>query len=144
MKWILLANAAATLLMTGVIWLVQIVHYPLFAGVGAAGFAAYEASHSQRITYIVAPLMLLELFTACLLVLQFPAGHMRGLSIAGLGLVILIWLTTFFLSVPQHQVLSLGFDEAAHRTLVSTNWIRTVAWSLRSGLLMYLLSKQMG
>lgn len=62
--WIVLANLAATLTMFGVIWLVQLVHYPLFAGVGADGFTAYEATHQTRITWIVFPAMALELATA--------------------------------------------------------------------------------
>jgi hypothetical protein len=36
---LLLANAAATLFMVGVIRFVQVVHYPLFARVGRPGFA---------------------------------------------------------------------------------------------------------
>lgn len=64
MKWVILFNAASTLMMTGVIWFVQVVHYPLFAEVGRAEFAQYEASHSGLTTLIVAPLMLVELITA--------------------------------------------------------------------------------
>ena len=41
----LLANAAATLFMTGLIWFVQVVHYPLFAFVSGPGAAAYAARH---------------------------------------------------------------------------------------------------
>ena len=40
---ILLANAAATLFMTGVGWFVQVVHYPLLGCVGADEFRAYSA-----------------------------------------------------------------------------------------------------
>ena len=34
---LLLLHAAATLFMTGLIWFVQVVHYPLFARVGEDG-----------------------------------------------------------------------------------------------------------
>lgn len=33
-QWLLLVHAAVTLYMTGVIWFVQVVHYPLFSCVG--------------------------------------------------------------------------------------------------------------
>ena len=36
-KLILLSNVAATLYMVGLIWCIQIVHYPLFAQVGKEG-----------------------------------------------------------------------------------------------------------
>lgn len=141
MKWILLTNAAATLMMTGLIWFVQIVHYPLFGQVGKSGFAFYEASHSSLTTLVVMPLMLIELLTAFLLVGQRPAGAPAIWPLAGVALVGVIWLATFFLSVPQHNILSRGFDEQAHRTLVLTNWIRTLAWSARSLIMLFLLAR---
>ena len=58
MREILLIQAAATLAMVGLIWFVQIVHYPLMAQVGRDSFAHYEASHTARTTWVVAPLML--------------------------------------------------------------------------------------
>ncbi len=39
---ILLANVAAVIFMTGFIWTVQLVHYPLFDRVGEEAFPAYE------------------------------------------------------------------------------------------------------
>ena len=57
----LLAQAATTLPLVGLIWTIQLVHYPLFDGVGAEGFAAYERRHAAAITWLVAPLMLGEL-----------------------------------------------------------------------------------
>ncbi len=143
MKWILLTNAAATLMMTGLIWFVQIVHYPLFGQVGKSGFVSYEASHSSLTTLVVMPLMLIELLTTLLLVVQKPAGAPAIWPLAGVALVGVIWLTTFFLSVPQHNILSRGFDEQAHRTLVVTNWIRTGAWSARSLIVLFLLARIM-
>ena len=60
----LLAHVAATAAMTGLIWFVQLVHYPLFARVGVADFTAYEREHVRRTGLLVAPLMLLEALTA--------------------------------------------------------------------------------
>ena len=66
MAWMLIAHVGATLAMTGLIWLIQCVHYPLFAQVGAEAFQEYHARHTQWITPIVGPLMLVELGTAFL------------------------------------------------------------------------------
>ena len=70
----LLLNAAATFWMVGLIWFVQVVHYPLFSKVGAEGFAAYEASHASRTTWVVAPPMLIEVVTSVLLIWFRPPG----------------------------------------------------------------------
>ncbi len=137
----LLVNIASTWAMTGLIWFIQIVHYPLFNRVGAAGFARYESDHSALTTLVVAPLMLAEAFTAMWLVARPPAGVPQVWTIAGAALVLVIWAATFFLSVPQHGILSGGFDAPAYQTLVSTNWVRTIAWSLRGLLMLAVLQR---
>ncbi|GAB4427407.1 MAG: hypothetical protein Kow0031_07440 [Anaerolineae bacterium] len=136
-KLIFLANLGATLYMVGLIWFVQIVHYPLFSEVQRPDFGTYEALHSQLTTLVVMPPMLIELGTAILL-LWFRPAQLPGWSVwLGLALVLLIWASTFFLQVPQHTTLAAGFDDAAHRFLVISNWLRTAAWSLRGLLVLW-------
>lgn len=118
--------------MTGLVWFVQLVHYPLMGDVGPAGFARYEQRHRQRTTWIVAPAMLFEAALAAWLLLHPPAGAPPWTAAAGAALLAGIWLSTFAVQVPLHAQLSAGFDPAAHRRLVATNWWRTLAWSLRS------------
>jgi len=127
---LLLAHAGVTWFMAGVIWIVQVVHYPLFAGVGADGFADYERAHKRRITYIVAPAMFAELGLAIALLLVLDGAALR-LAQAGLALLAVNWISTFAVQVPAHTSLAGGFDERAHRRLLSTNWIRTACWSAR-------------
>jgi hypothetical protein len=54
--------------------------------------------------------------------------------------LVVIWLSTLLLQVPQHNTLGAGFDDAAHRTLVLTNWLRTAAWTLRSLLVLWMVA----
>ena len=54
-RFLLLTHLASTLFMTGVIWFVQCVHYPLFASVGEEGFRNYEERNSALTTWVVAP-----------------------------------------------------------------------------------------
>lgn len=60
---------AATWALIGLIWTIQLVHYPLFAQVGRHTFKAYHHRHTTQITWVVAPLMLMELITAAWLVM---------------------------------------------------------------------------
>lgn len=138
-KSILYAHIASTLLMTGVIWIIQVVHYPLFDRVGEANFRAYEATHTNLITLVVFPLMTVELVTAFLLVMNRPPGVPGWVVLAGLGLVLAIWGVTAFISVPLHNQLGRGFSAEAHQLLVSTNWLRTIGWSARSVLVFVML-----
>ena len=140
---VLLAHAAATLYMTGLIWFVQVVHYPLFAAVGSAGFTGYAAAHQRLTTLVVGPPMLLELGTALLLAWHPPRGEARALPLAGLALLAVVWLSTALLQVPAHGRLSSGFDAEVARGLVSWNWIRTVAWTARAGVVLVLVARQL-
>ena len=141
---LVLANLAVTLYLVGLIWFVQMVHYPLFDGVGAGGFALYEARHARWTGVVVAPAMLVELATAVLLVWRRPAGIPRWAMPLGLAGVLALWGVTFGVSVPQHAVLAGGFDAEAHRVLVSTNWIRTALWTARGGLMLWVVGRLMG
>lgn len=138
-KLVFVVHVVATLTMLGVIWMVQLVHYPLFSGVGAGGWLAYEAQHQRRITWIVGPTMLLELMTAVWLVFDRPSFFPAWAAFVGAALVGAIWCSTAFVQVPLHSALGQGFEADAHQRLVSTNWIRTVAWTLRAGLVGWVL-----
>jgi hypothetical protein len=117
--------------MTGLIWFVQVVHYPLLARVGAASFVEYERAHVRRTTWVVAPAMLVEAATAIVLPFVFATQPGRVLAWSGLALLAAVWMSTALLQVPCHRKLARGFDSDVARRLVATNWIRTVCWSLR-------------
>ena len=53
------------------------------------------------------------------------------LAAAGLGLVTVV--VTVAVSVPLHTRLGAGFDPALAQRLVSTNWLRTAAWTAAAG-----------
>lgn len=130
-------HAFATLAMVGLIWFVQVVHYPLFARVGSDTYAAYQTAHMSRTSFIVGPLMLAKLATALLILLG--AWSSRPLAIAGLILLAIAWLSTFFLQVPRHATLARAYDARAAASLVSTNWIRAIAWTARGILALLML-----
>ncbi|MGB1707168.1 MAG: hypothetical protein ACPHF4_05000 [Rubripirellula sp.] len=130
-------NLIATWYMVGLIWMVQIVHYNMFDRVGVDQFQQYEADHNRLITPIVGVPMLFELATAVLLLFAAPESFPRWAGVVGLVLIGLIWLSTVMLQIPCHAQLLNGFDEAVYRRLVNSNWLRTVLWTIRGGLLAY-------
>ncbi|MDY7094879.1 MAG: hypothetical protein SX243_18045 [Acidobacteriota bacterium] len=140
-RYLLVTHVGATLFMVGLIWFVQVVHYPLFDRVGEQGFAVYERLHTLRTAWVVVPPMLLEAATAVLLLSRRPAGVSSTQVLLGLGLLLVIWLSTAFLQVPRHQQLAAGFDSTVHHTLVLTNWLRTIAWSARGVLVLAMTAR---
>ncbi len=136
---VFLVHLLSTLFMVGVIWFVQLVHYPLFALVGEQSFVAYERAHCARTGVVVIPAMLLELSSAIALVFLLTSAQ-QVLLVVNLCLLALIWASTFFLQVPAHNRLSHSFDVSAHQRLLLTNWVRTFLWSARMVLLTVLAS----
>ena len=132
---LLVIQVASTWFLVGLIWTIQVVHYPLFAGVGADRFAAYQESHARLITMVVGPLMLIEALTTLLFLTIRPPGISAWVAWVGAGLLAVIWISTAVLQVPAHGRLAEGFDPETHTRLVNTNWIRTIAWTARGGLL---------
>lgn len=128
MSLLVSSHLAATWALIGLIWTIQLVHYPLFAQVGRETFVAYHQRHTRQMTWIVAPLMLAELLTAAWLVF---AGSRETWLLASLVPLAFNWLSTWLWQIPLHNVLAKGFDAKAHQRLVATNWWRTAAWSFR-------------
>lgn len=132
-----IANIFCSFVLFGLIWCVQLVHYPFFLRSDKANFIEHIGFHKQRISIIVVPLMTIELATSG--ILAFESQQFAGLNTFGLIVVILIWLVTFFVQVPIHNSLSDGYDETLVQKLIKTNWIRTILWSAKSFSSLYIL-----
>ena len=130
--FVLLGHAAATAYMTGLIWFVHVVHYPLFSGVGTDTYVAYQADHMRLTGYVVGAPMVLEMLGALWLAFELPAGLPKWMPVTGAALVLGIWASTALFSVPAHNGLLQGFDADVHRALCQTNLVRTLLWTLRS------------
>ena len=138
---VLLIHAGATLCMTGLIWFVQVVHYPLFHCLDPEHAREYAKRHQSRTTLVVLPLMLAELAASIVIALNLFQTDVPGaLGWIGFGLVVLIWLSTFCVQVPLHRRLSAGHDPRTVTLLVSTNWVRTLSWTARGVLSLTMLS----
>lgn len=138
--FLLMAQAVASGAMGGLIWFVQIVHYPLFARVTGAGDREYAAEHQRRTAWVVIPFMLVEGAVATLLVIAPPPGVPRAAAVVGLGLVLLVWLSTAAVQMPLHGRLGReGHAPAVVAALVRSNWPRTVLWTARALLAAWML-----
>jgi uncharacterized membrane protein len=135
MRWLLVIHLVMTCYMTGLIWFVQVVHYPLLAKVGHDSFKEYERSHVRLTTWVVGPVMLMEAGAAAWIAVKLASPA----ALAGFALLLVVWITTAVASVPCHHRLESGFDAKTHRLLTATNWIRTAGWTARAALAAILL-----
>lgn len=137
----LFAQFVSTFLMIGIIWFVQVVHYPLMAYIGPERCTEYSRLHQARTTWIVAGPMLVELLSAIAILTLSPALRTAPLFLMATGLLAIIWGVTACIMVPTHAALLRGFDEQAIQRLVRTNWIRTIAWTIRGALVIWICSQ---
>jgi hypothetical protein len=120
-----LANLVVAAALAGLIWTIQLVHYPLFALVGAREWPRYEAEHQRRITRLVAPLMLANVGLALAVLAEHPSAS----RVLNAGLAIGVLIATGFLFAPMHRRLENRAGTSAVRVLVRANWGRTAAWT---------------
>lgn len=132
---VFLLHILATCWMTAVILFVQLVHYPSFRYIDPARFVAFERFHCAAISVLVVPAMVVELATGILLLLN-PNQYFWAYCL-GLALIVFAWGSTFCIQTPLHQKLLRNYDPAVIARLIHSNWLRTVAWSVRMGVLFY-------
>jgi hypothetical protein len=137
---LLSVQAIASSAMCGLIWFVQVVHYPLFGLVGGEPSKAFAHAHQDRTARVVIPFMLAEGAAAFFLAAWPPAGVPRPVAILGAAIVVVIWLSTAALQIPLHRRLaSEGHAAETVAALVRSNWLRTALWSLRAALAVWML-----
>lgn len=128
---ILVVHTAATLVMVGLIWFVQIVHYPLLARFGSETSTSVAEEHQRRTGYVVALPMAVEGVTTLALLADAPSSVWVGWPWIGAVLLAIVLLSTVLLSVPLHARMARSHDERTGRRLVLTNWPRTIGWTAR-------------
>jgi uncharacterized membrane protein len=137
---VLVIGAAATWSMVGLIWVVQVVHYPMLAVYSQHSPAIAAVDHQRRITWVVGPLMAVEGVTA--LILLFDRPSTMGVLTAWVAamLVGLALVSTVLIQVPLHAQLAAAHDAEAARRLIASNWVRTVVWTAKGLLLLAVLA----
>lgn len=133
-----------TAFMAGLIWFVQIVHYPIFQKVPPDQFTAFHQAHLAATGKIVMLPMIIELLcSGLMLTIKFDHPLQNGLNYTAAVLTVFIWIVTGLVSVPIHnQLATNGFNAGTIQKLVATNWLRTWAWTVRAGIMAYLLLKK--
>jgi hypothetical protein len=135
--WTLLLTLAFTLYMTGVIWSMQVLEYPLFARVGRDEFRAYHAFHNRTLPFLIILSSLLALVSAVLLLWIRPASVPLWSAVLVMVLDLAVLTSTAAWQAPLHEKLDRkGFSTEIIGTLVRSNWIRTALWTINALLLL--------
>jgi hypothetical protein len=136
---LLLIHYAFTLIMTGVVWFAQVIHYPLLRHIPPAHIPAYERQHMHYANFILPGWMLVEGLTGAALWYLRPADIYFVINSC---LILAVAVSTFKVQVPCHKALAEEYDEATCRRLIRSNWWRTMIWTLRALLLTYMIGSR--
>lgn len=139
MNYLIIINFFITSFMLGLIFVTQIISYPLFFKVEMSSFAAFHDDYVKRISFIAVPVMLAELFISILIFYYLKSTLALGLLI----LMFFIFLSTFLIQVPIHDKIKHGGRRFLFTRLVKTNWIRTVLWFIKSIVSFIIIFKEM-
>lgn len=129
-------NLVLSGIMAGLIWVIQLVHYPSFKYIDPNQFSAFHEYHTYYMGIIAAPLMILELGIS-----SWLAYKNKKYTWAFL-LVIVIWLSTFCIQVPLHEQLEKSMSLEDINKLIDSNWIRTVLWTFKVVVLTFLFQRK--
>ena len=136
--WAFLVTLAFTLYMTGMIWSMQVFEYPLFALVGRKEFPSYHAAHNRSLPFFVILPSMLALGSAIVLFWIRPASIPLWSVVLVVALDLAVLVSTIAWQAPLHGRLDReGFSAEVIRTLIRSNWIRTILWTINA---LFLLS----
>ena len=124
-----LTHLVFTSTMVGIIWVIQLVHYPSFYFIRKDIFVSFQKFHTDKITIIVAPVMLIELITGILLI--YMETNIDIVLTISIFILIAIWVLTAIYFYKAHQKLMSGYNEEIINQLIKLNWIRTILWTFR-------------
>jgi hypothetical protein len=134
--WAFLVTLAFTLYMTGMIWSMQVFEYPLFALVGHNEFLSYHAAHNRSLPFFVILPSVFALGSAVVLFWIRPASIPLWSVVLVVALDLAVLVSTVAWQAPLHGRLDReGFSIEIIRTLVRSNWIRTMLWTINALLL---------
>ena len=117
------------LIMVGISLITHFVTYPSFKLIKSSSFSEFHKSYTNKMLFIVAPVMILELISSLLLV-NFDKSD-NNLEIGLLITLMLIWLLTFFIIVPIHNKLTLNYNKDLNQKLIKYNGLRTILWMIK-------------
>lgn len=139
MSTVLLLHVFATFFMTGISWIMSLIHYPTYYVIDKKEFTDFEKKHIQYTSYLTFPGLLLETMTGIWLLFHYAYAD-APLLYYSLALIVFNFIATFGWFVPLHFKLTKQYNEDKVKRLNQTHWLRTISWTVRSFcIFMYLI-----
>ena len=128
---VFILHLVSTSIMVGVIWIIQLVHYPTFLFIDKQKYMKFQEFHMSRVSYIVMPTMIAELFSGIYILLYNNILMLNTFFLLASFSLFLNWVITALVFVKIHNGLLIKYEKKIILLLVKLNWLRTILWSLR-------------
>ena len=115
--------------MVGVSLITHFVTYPSFKLIKSSLFSEFHKSYTNKMLFIVAPVMILELISSLFLVIFDVSDNNTEIGL--LISLLLIWFLTFFIIVPIHNKLTVNYNKDLNQKLIKYNGLRTIFWIIK-------------
>ena len=115
--------------MVGVSLITHFVTYPSFRLIKSSLFSEFHKSYTNKMLFIAAPVMILELISSLFLVIFDISDNNTEIGL--LISLLLIWFLTFFIIVPIHNKLTVNYNKDLNQKLIKYNGLRTIFWIIK-------------
>ena len=129
MKIFIYISLFSNLIMIGVSLITHFVTYPSFKLIKSSLFSEFHKSYTNKMLFIVAPVMILELISSLFLVIFDVSDNNTEIGL--LISLLLIWFLTFFIIVPIHNKLTVNYNKDLNQKLIKYNGLRTIFWIIK-------------
>ena len=129
MKTFIYISLFSNLIMVGVSLITHFVTYPSFRLIKSSLFSEFHKSYTNKMLFIVAPVMILELISSLFLVIFDVSDNNTEIGL--LISLLLIWFLTFFIIVPIHNKLTVNYNKDLNQKLIKFNGLRTIFWIIK-------------
>ena len=129
MKIFIYISLFSNLIMVGVSLITHFVTYPSFKLIRSNLFSEFHKSYTNKMLFIVAPVMILELISSLFLVIFDVSDNNTEIGL--LISLLLIWFLTFFIIVPIHNKLTVNYNKDLNQKLIKFNGLRTIFWIIK-------------
>ena len=129
MKIFIYISLFSNLIMVGVSLITHFVTYPSFKLIKSSLFSEFHKSYTNKMLFIVAPVMILELISSLFLVIFDVSDNNAEIGL--LISLLLIWFLTFFIIVPIHNKLTVNYNKDLNQKLIKYNGLRTIFWIIK-------------
>ena len=135
----LIGNLCASVFMTGIIWFIQFVQYPLLNHISSFDFSCYYKKYTTRIVWIIYPVMIMEICFASWLSFLPVQSKLQIPILITYVMLALASLNTFMIQAPLNHKLQLAFDKAVLSKILFYNKIRLFSWTVRTLVLCWII-----